>query len=212
MEQSDQQGSHPNKKVDQNKTNSEQIMGIEKKILITALLLIITIARYKSVIKINTNCSELVRIIEQDAEIKGDPNKYKDPTCKLCRKEVDDQQHWMICPENEVSLKEVTEATLNEVEKKTECQMVMVGTYQKKVYETYIAKKLPLMIITEEVKYPTIRLRDAIQYTPLLHNKLMENIRKQIWLKNRAEIKKKEGATPISNQITKPPVEKKKQS
>ncbi|CAG8789683.1 24937_t:CDS:2, partial [Gigaspora rosea] len=62
---------HPNKKVDQNKTNSEQIMGIEKKILITALLLIITIARYKSVIKINTNCSELVRIIEQDAEIKG---------------------------------------------------------------------------------------------------------------------------------------------
>ncbi|CAG8812024.1 5902_t:CDS:1, partial [Gigaspora rosea] len=91
-------------------------------------------------------------------------------------KEVDDQQHWMICSENEVSLENVTKMTLNEVEKKTECQTVLVGTYYKKVHETYIVKKLPLMIITEEVKYPTIRLRDAIQYMPLLHNKLMENI------------------------------------
>ncbi|CAG8744033.1 18631_t:CDS:1, partial [Gigaspora rosea] len=107
--------------------------------------------------------------------------------------------HWIICPENEISLEEVTEATLNEVEKKTECQTVLVGTYQKKVHETYIVKKLPLPIITEEVKYPTIHLRDAIQYTPLLHTKLMENIRKQIWLKNRAKIKKKEDATPTSN-------------
>ncbi|RIB13164.1 hypothetical protein C2G38_2198564 [Gigaspora rosea] len=227
-------GSHPDGKVDQNQTNSEQIMAIEKEILITALLLIITIARYKSVIKINTNCPELAWIIEQDAEIPGrplarttdptkeelkafkvkilmqelptlltlhtrDPNKYKDSICKLYQKEVDDQRHWMICSENEVSLEEVTEATLKEVEEKTECQTVLVGTYQKKVHEIYIVKKLHLTIITEEVKYPTICLRDAVQYIPLLHTKLMENIRKQIWLKNRVKIKKKEGATPISN-------------
>ncbi|CAG8479958.1 5462_t:CDS:2 [Gigaspora rosea] len=286
---------HPDGKVDQNQTNSEQIMAIEKEILITALLLIITIARYKSVIKINTNCPELAWIIEQDAEIPGcmreshkrnklgvylaslntaralnqiqlkfnvnetenisrqqesrpwqleflpfkfnqeypqisrttdptkeelkafkvkilmqelptlltlhtrDPNKYKDSICKLYQKEVDDQRHWMICSENEVSLEEVTEATLKEVEEKTECQTVLVGTYQKKVHEIYIVKKLHLTIITEEVKYPTICLRDAVQYIPLLHTKLMENIRKQIWLKNRVKIKKKEGATPISN-------------
>ncbi|RIB06265.1 hypothetical protein C2G38_2217536 [Gigaspora rosea] len=41
---------------------------------------------------------------------------------------------------------------------------------------------------------------------------LMENIRKQIWLKNRAEIKKKEGATPISTRITKHSVKKEEQS
>ncbi|CAG8776237.1 6537_t:CDS:2, partial [Gigaspora rosea] len=87
----------------------------------------------------------------------------------------------MICPENEVFLEKVTEAILNEVEKKTKCQMVLVGTYRKKVHETYIIKKLFLMIITKE-------------------------------LKNRAEIKKKKDATPTSNRIMKPPVEKEEQS
>ncbi|CAG8791085.1 6996_t:CDS:2, partial [Gigaspora rosea] len=83
--------------------------------------------------------------------------------------------------ENEVSLEEVTKVTLKEVEKKTECQTVLVGTYWKKVHETYIVKKLPLTIITEK-------------------------------LKNRAEIKKKEGTISISNRIMVPLAEKEEQS
>ncbi|CAG8830013.1 1356_t:CDS:1, partial [Gigaspora rosea] len=35
--------------------------------------------------------------------------------CRLCQKEIDNQQHWLTCPENEISLEEVIRITLNEV-------------------------------------------------------------------------------------------------
>ncbi|CAG8724547.1 22899_t:CDS:2 [Gigaspora margarita] len=41
----------------------------KKKLMITTLLLIITIAKHKSVINVNTNCPKLIQIMEQNGEI-----------------------------------------------------------------------------------------------------------------------------------------------
>ncbi|CAG8853776.1 27540_t:CDS:1, partial [Gigaspora margarita] len=78
------------------------------------------------------------------------PIKNKEIACKLYLKEVDNQQYWLTCSKNELSLEEVIKITLNEVKAIMECQIVLVKTYNKKVHEIYIKKKLLLTVITDE--------------------------------------------------------------